>query len=145
MRTLQCMEPVHCPTVEMPSGDTRVACEADGLHTMSASKDEKGCTVRYECISAVRARFIIDVVDPSGRPVQNLEVDLWPGESEPQGPPAMGANTDAQGRVSFNVTQGSWWMGYNMNNYPRQYTFMNPAQYRIDRGEFQITVNMRNA
>jgi hypothetical protein len=144
-RTLQCLEPIYCPFIQMPSGDERTACEADGQHLMKEFRDEHDCTVSYSCIEAALATFAVNVIDPSKHPVSNLEVDVWSGEGQPNGPPAMSNNTDAQGRVSFRVTQGTVWVGFNMNNFPKQYSYPGPSSYRVEGSESQATVNLQNA
>ncbi|MFH0834882.1 MAG: hypothetical protein V1881_00895 [Candidatus Micrarchaeota archaeon] len=116
-RVLQCIPPVLCGYVPMPSGDDRQACEAGGKK-MQATSDERGCVLHYDCIAA---GLKVTINAPDGSAVPNLEVDLWKKDSS--GSPDWAVQTGADGVATFNVLPGEYKFGFNMNGWPQQYKF----------------------
>lgn len=70
----------------------------------------------------------ITILDPAGKPVSNLEVDL----SEKNGPPAEGGvqKTDNSGIATFNVKPGHYFVFFNTTNFPEKYQV--PRESEID-------------
>jgi len=140
MRTLQCLQPVYCPYVEMPSAENQTVCEADGNHLMREFTDEYGCTLRYECTVAQPARLYVYMYNESRQPFNNLEVDVWRGSDSPEGPPDLVSWTNAQGKAEFNVTQGTVWVGFNGYAFPTGYYDPGPSNYQVYDETVEITI-----
>jgi hypothetical protein len=64
----------------------------------------------------------ITVTMNNGVPLGKLEVDLWKAGSE--GIPDAGYNfTDEKGIVIFNIPEGEYEIGFNLNNFPENLVY----------------------
>ena len=60
----------------------------------------------------------VRLLQMDGKPIPNVEVDLW-SENAPAGPPNAGIKqTDASGFASFTVGPGNYRADFNRNNFP---------------------------
>ncbi|MEM0475180.1 MAG: hypothetical protein QW343_00085 [Candidatus Norongarragalinales archaeon] len=114
MRTLQCLEPIKCPFVQMPSGDERRACEQQG-NALIDERDEKGCVTRYACIPL---GIKVKVYSKSG-PIAGVEVAVLKQGTEGKRP--FLETTDARGEAFFKVGPGEYEIGFTTDKFPAQY------------------------
>ncbi|PIO06313.1 hypothetical protein COT29_01625 [Candidatus Micrarchaeota archaeon CG08_land_8_20_14_0_20_59_11] len=141
-RILQCLQPVLCDYVPMPSGDERQACESGGKK-MQATSDERGCVLRYDCVAA---GLKVTIKAPDGSAAPNIEVDLWKKSSS--GSPDWAVQTGADGVATFNVLPGEYKIGFNMNGWPQQYKFPTGSDHFVtvpDGGIASAEITLENA
>ncbi|MCL4417395.1 MAG: DUF4198 domain-containing protein [Actinobacteria bacterium] len=75
----------------------------------------------------------IKVTMDNGTPLSKLEVDLWRTGSN--GPPDAGISyTDEQGIVTFKIPEGSYDIGFNMDNFPGNLNYPEKAKVIVDKG-----------
>jgi hypothetical protein len=84
----------------------------------------------------------VTILDPNDEPFLNLEVDLWTLENQ-NGPPTAGyLITDSDGKVIFKIPKGEYLIGFNGNNFPKE--FINPGkiQVNVKKGENTETIRL---
>jgi len=80
------------------------------------------------------------VLDPEGRPVVGLEVDLWTIEANP-GPPDVGfAKTNESGVATFKISPGDYKVGFNLENFPEQFICPSWTPVTVSEGETNVKV-----
>jgi len=83
--------------------------------------------------------LIVQILDSNSNPLENVEVDLWTSEKF-NGPPTAGYNiTNSEGKVIFNVLEGEYFIGFNLENFPSEFLQPEKVEVEVRKGEnFQI-------
>ncbi len=78
----------------------------------------------------LEVKLIID----SGTPLSKIEVDLWKAGSK--GAPNAGvAHTNDNGLAIFNIPNGEYEIGFNLNNFPNNLVYLEEKTYvLVERG-----------
>lgn len=78
----------------------------------------------------LEVKLIID----SGSPLSKIEVDLWKAGS--RGAPNAGiSHTDDNGLAIFNIPNGEYEIGFNLNNFPNNLVYLEEKTYvLVERG-----------
>lgn len=69
----------------------------------------------------------------NGSPLSKIEVDLWKAGSK--GAPNAGiSHTDDNGKAIFNVPDGEYEVGFNLNNFPNNLVYPEKTYVLVEKG-----------
>jgi hypothetical protein len=81
-----------------------------------------------------------------GTPLAGFEVDLW-ADGKQEGPPTAAiSETNDQGVAAFKLKPGTYWLGYNLSNWPEELEIpVDQLEVVVEEGEVNtVTVTIKN-
>ncbi|MFA5382882.1 MAG: hypothetical protein WC356_06955 [Candidatus Micrarchaeia archaeon] len=101
----------------------------------------------FGCTNQEQPKFVegdetleVTLLDPNNNPISNVEIDLWISQ-EPNGPPTAGyLITNTEGKVIFQVPEGEYLIGFNQNNFPKEFIDPGKNSVSVKKGENQKTI-----
>ncbi len=103
----------------------------------------------FGCTNQEQPKFVegnetleIILLDPNNNPLPNIEVDLWTNQ-KPNGPPTAGyLITNTEGKVIFQVPEGEYLLGFNQNNFPKEFIDPEKTSVLVKKGTNYYTINL---
>jgi len=89
---------------------------------------------------AANGTLQVVILDAEGRPIVGLEVDLWTIEALPGPPDVDFVITDENGVATFVVPSGKYKVGFNLVNFPEQFTCPPWTPVTVKAGETTVKV-----